>query len=154
MYVKRLLTYPLTPNSRSLLPTGDKLISSLLDETYGRTPKLSCDVLEEEEWGAALVHLAEENNVMQMEFLYGLQMYMNGIGFPKFEGKSVCKELMQAMYKFDVVEAEAVLDYKEDEREEWDEGKTNVIVQCGEFFLWLEEDDDSSEEESEEEDEE
>lgn len=137
-----------------LLPTGDKLVKSVLKEVYGSTPDTKGSVFEEEKWGAALVSLGEDNVDVQMEFLFGLQCYLNEIGFPKVDGVAVSSELMKMMYKYDICEAEAMLTYKDDEREEWEEGKTNIVIQCTSWFAWLEESDDDDSEDDDDSDEE
>ena len=130
----------------SLLPTGDKLVKTMLREVYGSTPDLKGGAFEEEKWGAALVHLGEDNVAVQMEFLFGLQCYLNDIGFPKVDDKAVSAELMKAMYKYDICESESMIGYKDDEREEWEVGKTSIVIQCTSWFAWLEESDDESSE--------
>ena len=52
--------------------------------------------------------------------------------------------MLKGMYKYDIAEGEAQLEYKDDESKEYEEGKQKVIVQGLSWFNWLEEADDDS----------
>ena len=55
--------------------------------------------------------------------------------------------MFRSMYKYDLSDAEAFDEWKEDESPEHDEGKGKAIIQTMDWFNWLEEDDEDSEDE-------
>jgi hypothetical protein len=73
------------------------------------------------------------------------------MGFPKINDEYLVQSMYRAMYKYDLAEADAFAEWKEDESEANETGKMKALIQTVDWFLWLEEDDDEDEEEYEEE---
>jgi len=137
----------------SVLPSVEKLIFHLLSTKEGKTPDPECAWGEEENYGAALVPLVEDDADAQMQVLWALQKYCDGIGFPKVDDEYVVQAMFRAMYKYDLAEPGAFDLWKEDESEANSRGKMKALIQTMDWFTWLEEEDDSDEEEYEEEEE-
>lgn len=73
------------------------------------------------------------------------------MGFPKINEEYVVQCMFRSMYKYDLAEADAFAEWKEDESDEHETGKMKAVIQTMDWFNWLEEDDEEEEEEYEEE---
>ena len=147
---KDLKKWVVAQKEMELLPRSYKLVLAMLKKREGASPNIECTVFKPDQWGSAMLAMAGEDEVVaQMEFMFAVQAYCNGIGFPKVGGKSYVAAAFTALYKYDLCEAECQLEYFEDESEEHEAGKTSVVVQCVAWKNFLEESDgdDSSDEE-------
>ena len=126
----------------ALLPKPFDLLKTMLDTNEKSEPDITCAWAAPEKWGAALCMLGEDNEKVQMQFMYAAQEFCRGIGFPKPNNVSTIRKLFEGMYQHDICETEGQLAYKEDENPEFEEGKTKVIIQTIAWFNFLEEDDD------------
>jgi hypothetical protein len=134
------------------LPSLYKMVLAMLKKQQGASPDIDCKIFSPERYGAAMLAMAGEDRVEeQMQYMFAVQAYCNGIGFPKVGGKSYCAAAFTALYKYDLVETEAQLEYKEDEAEEHEAGKQTVMIQCINWFNFLEEDSDEEESDDDEE---
>jgi len=140
-----------------LLPPVEKLVCELLlsQENY-QTPDLNCPWAQPDKFGAALLSLVEDSIKNQIGVLVGIQFYCDKIGFPRLGGEAVVQAMFREMYKCDLAEADAFLEWKEDESDEHERGKQKAIIQTVDWFNWLEEDDEDEDDDAdyEEEDEE
>lgn len=135
---------------RPTLPTVEKMVFHLLTEKEKLNPDPDCAWADPAQYGAALLSLVEDNVFNQMQVLWAIQLYCDGLGFPKFNDESVVQSMFRAMYKYDLAEAEAFEEWKEDESEVHEAGKMTTIIQTMDWFNWLDEDDDDEDEEEEE----
>jgi len=117
-------------------------------------PDPECGWAAEDKYGAALVALAEEDLLKQLEILFAIQIHCDSIGFPKVDGEYIVQSMFRAMYKYDLAGEDAFEMWKEDEGDNNRVGKLKTIIQTTEWFAWLEEDDDDDDEEEEDEGEE
>merc|ERR1712087_538959 len=60
------------------------------------------------------------------EVLWGIQKFCNAIGFPKVKDEGVIQSMFRCMYKYDLAEEDAFLEWKEDESPQYDVGKGNA----------------------------
>jgi len=134
----------------AVLPTVEKLLMHFLKEKESKNPDMDCGWAETEKYGAALVSLVEDNLNGQMQVLWAIQKFCDGEGFPKIKEEYLVQAMFRAMYKFDLAEDEAYLEWKEDESEENSAGKMKAVIQTMDWFNWLEQEDESEEEEEEE----
>lgn len=132
------------------LPPVEKLVYELLQEREKLNPDIECAWAEPSNFGSAILSLVEDDILGQMQVLWGVQLYCDKIGFPKLNGESVVQSMFRAMYKHDLAEADAFLEWKEDESDEHEKGKLTTVIQTVDWFNWLEEDDDEEEEDYEE----
>jgi hypothetical protein len=132
-----------------LLPPVEKLVCELLlsQENY-QTPDLNCPWAQPDKFGAALLALVEDNIKNQIGVLVGIQFYCDTIGFPRLGEEAVVQAMFRAMYKYDLAEADAFLEWKEDESDEYERGKSKAIIQTVNWFNWLEEDDEDEDEDA------
>jgi len=137
----------------AVLPSVEKLIYHLLTEKEQKNPNPECPWAEPSQYGAALLSLVEDKAYEQMQVLWAIQKYCDSIGFPKLKDEYVVQTMFRAMYKYDLAEAGAFDEWKEDESEENSRGKTTAVIQTVDWFAWLEEDDEDDDEEYEEEEE-
>jgi hypothetical protein len=133
--------------NRASLPTLEKLVLALLKNTEKLNPNPDCPWAEPAKFGAALLALCEEDIVNQMHLLWGIQFYCDTIGFPKLDEEHVVQGMFRSMYKFDLAEADAFAEWKDDETDAFEKGKLKAVIQTTEWFAWLEEDDEEEEEE-------
>lgn len=133
------------------LPAVEKLVYELLMEHEKLNPDPDCGWAEPTKFGAALLALVEDDVLAQMQVLWGIQFYCDKLGFPKLNDEAVVQSMFRSMYKFDLAEADAFTEWKEDESDEHEKGKINAVIQTVEWFNWLEEDDEDEEEEEYEE---
>jgi len=136
-----------------LLPSVEKLILHLLTEKEQKNPDPGCGWAEPEKYGSALLSLVEDNAYAQMQVLWAIQKYCDTLGFPKLNDEYVVQSMFRAMYKYDLAEAGAFDEWKEDESKENSRGKMKAVIQTIDWFNWLEADDDEDDEEYEEEEE-
>lgn len=129
------------------LPPVEKLVYELLQEREKLNPDPNCAWAEPDKFGAGLQVLTEDNIHNQMQVLWGIQFYCDKLGFPKLNDESVVQSMFRAMYKYDLAEADAFAEWKEDESDEHFKGKMTTIIQTVEWFNWLEEDDDGEDDE-------
>jgi hypothetical protein len=134
---------------RVQLPSVEKLVFHMLTEREKLNPDPECGWAETSKFGAALCSLVEEDIVNQMQVLWGIQMYCDKIGFPKLNDEYVVQSMYRAMYKFDLAEADAFMEWKEDEGDEHEQGKMKAVIQTVDWFNWLDEDDEEEYEEEE-----
>ena len=142
----------------SVLPTPEVLLYEMLRETQRKNPDTKCEWAKPEKWGTALISLtnskvfpgAVEKDV-QMQYCWAVQKYCGGLGFPKKGDEAVVVSMLKGLYKYDVAELDAQLEYMDDESEEHEDGKGKVLTQGMGWFNWLkeaaeeEEDDDDDE---------
>lgn len=143
-----------TLENRANLPTPDKIVFYLLDKVEKLNPDPECKWAEPSKYGAALLALCEDDIVNQMHVLWGIQFYCDKMGFPKVNEEYLVQAMFRAMYKYDLAETDAFLEWKEDETEAFEKGKLKAVIQTTEWFAWLEEEEDDEEEEEGEEEEE
>ncbi|KAL7576277.1 hypothetical protein ACA910_018102 [Epithemia clementina (nom. ined.)] len=136
--------------NRASLPTIDQLVYNLLMEQEKLNPSPECTWAEPTNFGAALLSLVEDDIVGQMQILWGIQFYCDKIGFPKLNDEYIVQAMFRGMYKFDLVEEDAFMEWKDDETEAFEKGKLKAIIQTVEWFTWLSQADDDEEEEEEE----
>ena len=129
------------------LPPIEKLLFHMLQSREKLNPDPNCEWADASKYGTALLHLIEENLYNQMQILWAIQMYCDTLGFPKVNGESVVQSMFRAMYKYDLAEADAFIEWKEDESDAHEKGKMTTIIQTVDWFNWLEADDDDDEEE-------
>mmetsp|Transcript_3137 Transcript_3137/g.4832 ORF Transcript_3137/g.4832 Transcript_3137/m.4832 type:complete len:555 (+) Transcript_3137:110-1774(+) len=102
----------------------------------------------DEEYGKALKFLAPENNKKeQVLMLYGVQMYVHEVGFPKIGKEALVLKIFTFLYSKDIIVEEAFEEWSEDV-DDTTPGKQNSLIQTTNFFEFLKQ---ASEEESEEE---
>ena len=118
----------------------------MLKEKERPTPDVTCAWAKAEKWGAALLHVVGggDDTAAMVGLMYAVQYHCNDLGFPKLDSASVFVSLAKALYKHDLADAEAQLLYKDDENEEFKEGKTKAYFQSSQWFAWLDESDDES----------
>lgn len=133
------------------LPSVEKLVFHLLTEKEKLNPDPECGWADSSKYGAALLSLVEDDLLNQMQVLWAIQQYCDKLGFPKLNGESVVQSMFRAMYKFDLAEADAFTEWKEDESDVHEKGKMTAIVQTVEWFNWLESDEDEEGDDGEEE---
>jgi len=136
--------------NRASLPSVERIVFALLDETEKDSPDIECGWAEPTKYGAALVSLVTDNVVAQMQVLWGIQKYCDQLGFPKINDEYLVQAMFRSMYKYDLAEDDAFSEWKEDESEEHEGGKLKAIIQTVDWFNWLEEEDDDDEEDYEE----
>jgi hypothetical protein len=139
---------------KSVIPPLDGLVFRLLTDHEKLNPDPNCDWASPSRFGAALLAIAEDNLIKQMEILFGIQKYCNKLGFPKLDQEYVIQSMFRSMYKFDLALEDAFLEWKEDESDEYNEGKITAVIQTVDWFNWLEADEEDDEEEEENEGEE
>jgi hypothetical protein len=133
------------------LPSVKMLVFHLLTEREKLNPDPNCAWADPSKFGAALSSLVQEDIGNQMQVLWGIQMYCDKLGFPKLDDEYVAQSMFRSMYKFDLAEADAFMEWKEDEADEHEQGKMKAVIQTVDWFNWLEEDDEEEEYEEEEE---
>jgi hypothetical protein len=138
-----------TEEHRNSLPMLDKIIFELLDKVEKLNPNPECLWAGPDKYGAALLALTEDDIVNQMHVLWGIQFYCDKMGFPKIDEEYLVQSMFRAMYKYDLVEEDAFMEWKEDETEVFEKGKLKAVIQTTEWFAWLEEEDEEEEEEEE-----
>lgn len=138
--------------SHKPLPPIEKLLYHMLKTREKLNPDPNCGWAEPSNYGAALLYLIEENLYNQMQILWAIQLYCETLGFPKVDGESVVQSMFRAMYKYDLAEADAFIEWKEDESDAHEKGKMTAIIQTIDWFNWLEADDDGDEGEDDEDD--
>ena len=136
---------------RVQLPSVKKLVFQMLTEREKLNPDPDCSWAEPSKFGAALLSLVGDDIVNQMQVLWGIQMYCDKLGFPKLNDEYVVQSMFRAMYKFDLAEADAFMEWKEDESDDHEQGKMKAVIQTVDWFNWLEEDDEEEEYEENEE---
>ena len=136
--------------NRANLPMPDKIVFHLLDKVEKLNPDPDCAWAEPSKYGAALSELCNDDIVNQMHVLWGIQFYCDKMGFPKVNDEYLVQSMFRSMYKYDLAETDAFLEWKEDETEYFEKGKLKAVIQTTEWFAWLEEEDEESEEEEEE----
>jgi hypothetical protein len=136
---------------KSRLPKVENLVFHLLNEKEKLNPDPGCKWAEPNNYGAALAHLVEDNTGKQMQVLFAIQKYCEKLGFPKINNEYVIQAMFRAMYKYDLAEADAFSEWKEDDSQENSSGKLTTVIQTVEWFLWLDQDDEEEEEGDEEE---
>jgi hypothetical protein len=136
--------------NRVQLPTVKKLVFHLLTEREKLNPDPDCAWAEATKFGAALSFLVEDDIVNQMQVLWGIQTYCDKLGFPKLNDEYIVQSMFRAMYKFDLTEEGAFIEWKEDEADEHEQGKMKAVIQTVDWFNWLEEEDEEEYEEEEE----
>lgn len=72
------------------------------------------------------------------------------MGFPKINDEYLVQCMFRSMYKYDMTEADAFTEWKEDESEMHETGKMKAVIQTIDWFNWLEEDEEEDEDEEEE----
>jgi hypothetical protein len=135
-----------TEQNRASLPPIETLVFELLNEREKLNPDPECAWAKPDQFGAALLALVEDDVVAQMRVLWGVQLYCDKIGFPKLNGESVVQSMFRAMYKFDLADSDAFMEWKDDESDAYSKGKLNAVIQTVDWFNWLEADDDEDEE--------
>jgi hypothetical protein len=135
---------------RAVLPTLDKIVCRLLTEREKLNPDPNCPWAEANQFGAALLSLVQDDIVAQMHVLWGIQFYCDKLGFPKLNEEYVVQGMFRAMYKYDLVESDAFVEWKDDETEAFELGKIKAVIQTVDWFNWLEEDEEEDEVEEEE----
>jgi hypothetical protein len=135
---------------RVQLPSVKKLVFHLLTEREKLNPDPDCAWAESSKFGAALSSLVQDDIVNQMQVLWGIQMYCDKLGFPKLNDEYVVQSMFRAMYKFDLTEEGAFMEWKEDEADEHEQGKLKAVIQTVDWFNWLEEEEEEDYEEEEE----
>ena len=138
-----------TEENRTNFPMLDKVIFHLLQEVEKLNPNPECMWAEPDKYGAALLSLCEDDIVNQMHVLWGIQFYCDKMGFPKIDNEYLVQSMFRAMYKYDLAEEDAFMEWKEDETEAFEQGKLKAVIQTTEWFAWLEEEEDEDEEEEE-----
>lgn len=131
---------------QAVLPSVEKLVARILTEREKKNPDIECGWAMKETFGEALLSLVEDDTGKQMEVLWAIQKYCDGIGFPKIDDEYLVQGMFRSMYKYDLTLDDAFSEWKDDESEEHETGKVKAIIQTVEWFNWLEEDDDSEEE--------
>lgn len=132
------------------MPSVEKLVFHYLEEKQQKNPDIECGWADPSQYGAAFLHLCEDNLYNQMGMLFGIQKYCDKLGFPKLNDEYVVQAMFRAMYKYDLALDDAFAEWKEDESAEHDAGKLKAVIQTVSWFNWLEEDDDDEEGEEEE----
>jgi eIF4-gamma/eIF5/eIF2-epsilon len=132
---------------RLVLPTVEKLLKYFLIEHEKLNPDPNCAWAERNQYGAALVSIVDDDLFKQMQVLWAIQEYCDGLGFPLYNNESVVQSMFRSMYKYDLAEGQAFKEWKEDESEMHEKGKMTAIMQTVDWFNWLEEDDDEEDEE-------
>lgn len=140
-----------TEDNRASLPVLETLVFELLKENQKLNPDPDCAWAEPAKFGAALTALVEDDIVAQMRVLWGIQFYCDKLGFPKLNNESVVQSMFRAMYKYDLADSDAFLEWKEDESDAYSKGKLNAVIQTVDWFNWLEAEDDDEEGDEEEE---
>ena len=130
----------------AILPSVEKLVYHLLVKTQKDDPNPECTWAQQENFGAALSSLVEENSSAMMQILFAIQSFCHDIGFPKLGNEGLVQAMFRNMYKFDLADEEAFEQWKDDESPEREEGKGKAIIQSMDWFNWLEEEDEDSEE--------
>jgi eIF4-gamma/eIF5/eIF2-epsilon len=134
---------------KDVMPRLDLVVYRLLTDHEKLNPDPDCLWAGPSRFGAALLSLAADDDMKQMEILFGVQKYCNSIGFPKLNEEYVVQSMFRSMYKFDLALEAAFAEWKEDESDEYEEGKTKAVVQTMDWFAWLEQEEDEDEEEDE-----
>jgi hypothetical protein len=132
---------------RLVLPTVEKLIKYFLVEHEKLNPDPDCAWAERDQYGAALVSIVDDDMFKQMQVLWAIQEYCDGLGFPSYNDESVVQSMFRSMYKYDLAEGQAFDAWKEDESETHEKGKMTAVMQTVDWFNWLEDDDDNEDEE-------
>jgi hypothetical protein len=132
------------------LPPLEKLIFHMLKNNEKLNPDPNCEWAEPSKYGAAILFLIDDDLHNQIQILWAIQFYCESIGFPKIDGESVVQSMNRAMYKYDLADADAFIEWKEDESDSHEKGKMTAIIQTTEWFNWLEADDDEGDEDDEE----
>jgi hypothetical protein len=135
---------------RVQLPSVKKLVFHLLTEREKLNPDPDCAWAEATKFGAALSFLVQDDIVNQMQVLWGIQMYCDKLGFPKLNDEYIVQSMFRSMYKFDLTEEGAFMEWKEDEADEHEQGKMKAVIQTVDWFNWLEEEEEEEYEEEEE----
>ena len=143
-----------TEENRTNFPMLDKVIFHLLQDVEKLNPNPECLWAQPDQYGAALLSLCEDDIVNQMHVLWGIQFYCDKMGFPKIDNEYLVQSMFRAMYKYDLAEEDAFMEWKEDETEAFEQGKLKAVIQTTEWFAWLEEEEEDEDEEEEEEEEE
>lgn len=138
---------------KSRLPKVEALVYHLLNEKEKLNPDPACKWAEPSNYGAALMYLVGDNIGKQMQVLFAIQKYCEKLGFPKVDNEYVVQAMFRAMYKYDLAEADAFLEWKEDDSDENSSGRLKAVVQTVEWFQWLDQDDEEDDDGDEEEDE-
>lgn len=115
-----------------------------------KNPDPNCGWAAPDRFGAALLQLVQDNIDAQMQVLWGIQKYCDDLGFPKIDGEYVVQAMFRAMYKYDLAEADAFAEWKEDESDDNMQGRMKAIIQTVDWFTWLDEEDEDEDEEDEE----
>ena len=130
---------------------GELFKGKVLTEKEKLNPDVECGWAEPSKYGAALLALAEDDLLKQVDVLFGIQKYCDKLGMPKLNDEYVIQAMFRSMYKYDLAGDEAFAMWKEDESDEHSSGKLNAVIQTVDWFNWLEEDDDEDDDEEEEE---
>jgi len=99
------------------------------------------------QYGSVIKQMMKGKSKEQKEAVYVLQAYCDGKGYPKIDGEPLIQTLFHGVFDKNVVDEEALLGWRDDEKEVGN--KRRALVQTTQFFTWLE---DEEEEEEEEED--
>jgi len=135
----------------AILPSVEKLVYHLLISKQRGDPSPDCPWAEQANFGAALASLVSENLSAMMEILFAIQRFCNEIGFPKINNEGLIQAMFRNMYKFDLADEDAFVEWKDNESPEREEGKGKAIIQSMDWFNWLEEEDEESDEDYEDE---
>lgn len=125
-------------------PTGSALLREVL---AGLSPEqaASLDWLNGKQYGGVIKNLLKGKSSEQKEAVFVVQAYCDSKGYPKVEGDPLIQSLFHAMFDKSLVDEDALLGWRDDDREVGN--KRRALVQTTQFFTWLEEEEDEEEEE-------